>query len=663
MAETPSSNPSGDGQRPRVIPPNILLAFILVTVLFALWGFANDITNPMVAAFKNILLISNFESSLVQFAFYGGYCVMAIPAALFIKRFSYKTGILLGLALYATGCLLFIPAGWMMAFWAFLISYFVMTCGLSFLETSANPYILAMGPEDTATQRLNFAQSFNPMGSIVGMFIASQVILVSLNPTTETGRLHLEGVSEGTIHHAQICDESLKLIEKAQEQLAKVNGRELGGRLLANTLEHVDSAQGRLACLDIERGPQAIQLRTDLEEAEKQAPMLLDKVVGLVRTDPADEAAQAVLDGQNEKLKAGFGGDRARLDLTIQAFEESKMLSAVAPAVAAETRPLVTAASTTLRTAQEQLVSVRDALQQPSPSVDMEATAAQLGGLLSQSAEAIKQANSKFQAIPTAEIADWYAKAGTQLQDIRQADLDVIIGPYTVLGVVVLGALVVFAIAKLPRVSGEEDNQLNLVPTFSRLVRNHKYVEGVVAQAFYVGAQIMCWTFIIQYGVNELGMEKATAQNHNIAAMAIFVSSRFICTALLKYFSPGGLLMALALGGLGLIGGTIFIRGMTGIYCLMGVSACMSLMFPTIYGIALKGLGDDAKLGAAGLIMAIGGGSVMPPLQARIMDMDAFNLGFMTLSSTRASFVLPLICFAVIAIFGLRTSKVHGHTY
>ncbi len=185
----------------------------------------------------------------------------------------------------------------------------------------------------------------------------------------------------------------------------------------------------------------------------------------------------------------------------------------------------------------------------------------------------------------------------------------------------------------------------------------------MVAQTFYVGAQIMMWTFIIQYAGSELGMAKETAQFYNMIAMGIFVSSRFICTALLKYVSPGGLLMTLAIGGFWLVLGTIFIRGMTGLYCLVGVSACMSLMFPTIYGIALKGLGEDAKLGAAGLIMAIGGGCLMPPLQGRIMDMDAFNLGFMTLSSARASFVLPLICFVVIAVFGFRTSKVHGHTY
>jgi FHS family L-fucose permease-like MFS transporter len=447
MTEIALSGVEDSKQRAKVVPAQIFWPFVLVTSLFALWGFANDITNPMVAAFKNILLISNFESSLVQFAFYGGYCVMAIPASLFIKRFSYKAGILTGLLLYALGCLMFIPSGWMMAFWAFLISYFVMTCGLSFLETSANPYVLAMGPEETATRRLNFAQAFNPIGSLTGMLIAKNFILA--------------------------------------------------------------------------------------------------------RLDKTDEAARRVL---------------------------------------TDTSP-------------------------------------------------------------------------DQFAAMQQHDLHIIVGPYMALGLVVLAIMVVFAIARLPRSKGEEDTSLNVIPTLKRLLANRKYLEGVVAQTFYVGAQIMMWTFIIQYGQNELGLSKETAQFYNMIAMGIFVSSRFICTALLKYVSPGGLLMTLAIGGFFLVLGTVFIRGMTGLYCLIGVSACMSLMFPTIYGIALKGLGEDAKLGAAGLIMAIGGGCLMPPMQGRIMDMDAFNLGFMTLSSTRASFVLPLLCFVVIAIFGLRTSKVHGHTY
>jgi MFS transporter, FHS family, L-fucose permease len=419
------------------VPRSILVPFILVTSLFALWGFANDITNPMVAAFKNILLISNFESSLVQFAFYGGYCVMAIPAAIFIQKFSYKKGLLMGLFLYALGCLLFIPSGMLMQFWAFLLSYFIMTCGLSFLETSANPYILALGPEETATRRLNFAQAFNPLGSITGMFVASNLILANLNPATEAERM----------------------------------------------------------------------------EIQKNSP---------------------------------------------EAFTA-----------------------------------------------------------------------------------------------IQKADLGVITGPYAILGVVVLVALVIFAIYKLPAGRNEVEHDIHFGGTMKRLFGNPRYIWGVVAQAFYVGAQIMVWTFIIQYAGNELGMEKATAQRYNIVAMAIFVTSRFICTYLLKFVSPGGLLGALATGGLLLTLGTIFIQGMVGLYCLIGISACMSLMFPTIYGIALEGLRGDAKLGAAGLIFAIGGGCLMTPMQGAIMDMDAFKIGGMVLSSTRASFFLPALCFVVIAVYGL----------
>jgi FHS family L-fucose permease-like MFS transporter len=426
------------------VPRSILVPFILVTTLFALWGFANDITNPMVAAFKNILLISNFQSSLVQFAFYGGYCVMAFPAAIFIQKFSYKKGLLMGLFLYALGCLLFIPSGMMMQFWAFLLSYFIMTCGLSFLETSANPYILALGPEETATRRLNFAQAFNPLGSITGMFVASNLILANLNPATEAERM----------------------------------------------------------------------------EIQKNSP---------------------------------------------EAFTA-----------------------------------------------------------------------------------------------IQKADLGVITGPYAVLGVVVLAVLVVFAIYKLPAGRNEADHEIHFGNTMKRLFGNPRYIWGVVAQAFYVGAQIMVWTFIIQYAGNELGMDKATAQRYNIVAMAIFVTSRFICTYLLKYVSPGGLLGALATGGLLLTLGAIFIQGMVGLYCIIGISACMSLMFPTIYGIALEGLRGDAKLGAAGLIFAIGGGCLMTPMQGAIMDMDAFNIGGMVLSSTRASFFLPALCFVVIAVYGLWVKNYKG---
>jgi FHS family L-fucose permease-like MFS transporter len=454
----------------RIVPASMIFPFALVTCLFALWGFANDITNPMVAAFKNILLISNFESSLVQAAFYGGYCVMAIPAAIFIKRFSYKAGIVMGLAFYAVGCFLFIPSGWMMAFWAFLLAYFIMTMGLSFLETSSNPYILSMGPEENSTRRLNFAQAFNPMGSITGMLVAKNLILAKLDPMTEEAR---------------------------------------------------------------------------------------------------------------------------------------RSLLASAP--------------------------------------------------------------DKFTAV-------------------ANHDLDIIIGPYAVLGIVVFAMMVVFLLCKLPKAKAEDGPKgLDIGGTFRRLIHNHRYTASVVAQTFYVGVQIMLWTFIIQYAEKTLGMTKADGQFYNIIAMAIFVSSRFICTFLLKFFNPGVLLSTLASVGLLLVLWVIFgggnmavgpeltkqlagtsgiaalgvylkapfvISGMSGLVALVAASACMSLMFPTIYGIALRGLGDDAKLGAAGLIMAIGGGCLMPPLQGWIMDQPAFNLGFIQLASVRASFVLPLICFVVIMWYG-----------
>ena len=161
---------------------NYLIPFILITFCFALWGFANDVTNPMVKAFSKIFRTSVTEGSLVQMAFYGGYFVMAIPAALFIRKYSYKAGVLMGLGLYAMGALLFFPAKTTGQYYPFLGAYFILTCGLSFLETSCNPYIISMGSEETATRRLNFAQCFNPIGSLMGMFVAMNFIQAKLNP-------------------------------------------------------------------------------------------------------------------------------------------------------------------------------------------------------------------------------------------------------------------------------------------------------------------------------------------------------------------------------------------------------------------------------------------------------------------------------------------------
>ena len=169
-----------------------VLPFILITSCFALWGFANDITNPMVKAFSKIFRMSVTDGALVQVAFYGGYFAMAFPAAIFIRKFSYKAGILMGLGLYAIGAFLFFPAKEIGEYYCFLLAYFILTCGLSFLETSANPYILSMGTEETATRRLNLAQSFNPMGSLLGMFVAMNFIQAKLNPMDSEARALLD---------------------------------------------------------------------------------------------------------------------------------------------------------------------------------------------------------------------------------------------------------------------------------------------------------------------------------------------------------------------------------------------------------------------------------------------------------------------------------------
>lgn len=425
---------------------NYLVPFILITACFALWGFANDITNPMVAAFEKIFRTSVSEGSLVQVAFYGGYAIMAFPAAIFIQRFSYKAGVLLGLGLYAIGGLLFLPAKMTGDYYPFLFAYLIMTFGLAFLETSANPYILSMGSEQTATRRLNLAQSFNPIGSLAGMWVAITFIQAKLNPMDKAGRIQLN-------------------------------------------------------------------------------------------------------DAEFEVMK--------------------------------------------------------------------------------------------------------------------QHDLAVLIAPYVVIGVVIATMFLLIRLYRMPS-TGERSHKIEFAATLKRIFSIRRYREGVVAQFFYVGAQIMCWTFIIHYGTRiftEVGnwdgslLPEQEAQKlsqwYNIVAMVIFCVSRFICTYMMKFFRPGKLLSAFAIAGICFTAGVIFMQDIYGLCCLVAVSACMSLMFPTIYGIALHGLGEDAKFGAAGLIMAILGGSLMPWTQARIIDQGVI----MGMPAVNVSFVIPLVCFIVIAIYGFRTRK------
>ena len=426
-------------QKEPVVSKTILLPFILITSLFALWGFANAVTDPMVTAFKKVLELNNTQASLVQMAFYGGYFTMALPAALFIRKYSYKVGVIIGLSLYAVGALLFYPAAVTEQFAFFLIGLYILTFGLAFLETTANPYILSMGSAHNATQRLNLAQSFNPVGLLGGLLVAQQFVLRKL------------------------------------------------------------------------------------------------------QSDDVDFAS------------------------------------------------------------------------------------------LSESAKAT----------------------------IRTADLMAIRNPYVILGVVVIFILVLIAVNKMP-----EDKEDKVHPPLWKVIKslgeNRKYVWGVISQVVYVGAQIMCWTYIYQYAEN-IGISNEDAGNYQFIAFVLFFAGRFICTFLLKYIESGRLLFYLSIAAILAAVGTINILGIGGLYSLVLISFCMSLMFPTIYGIALDGLEEDqVKIGAAGLVMAIVGGALMPTLQGMVLDLggSGYNdVSILGIPEVNFSFTMPLLCFVVIGIYGLWVNR------
>ena len=427
-------------KRPEIVSKKVQLPFILVTTLFILWGFANAVTDPMVQAFKKVLELSNSEAAWVQMAFYGGYFCMALPAAMLMRKYSYKTCILIGLGLYASGALLFYPAALSEQFWFFCFGLYVLTFGLAFLETAANPYILALGSKETAIQRLNLAQAFNPLGLIIGLIIAQQFVL--------------------------------------------------------------------------------------------------------------------------KKLQSDDITDFSTLD------EASKVL-------------------------------------------------------------------------------------------IRTADLLVIRNPYVILGLVIMIVFVLFAIIKMPNYKDQE-NMPSIYSTFSDLAKDKKYVLGVLAQFLNVGAMIMCWTYIYQYAEG-LGIDSVTAGYFQMVAFVLFAIGRAIGTYLLRFTGSGKLLMSFSSLAMVFILGTIFISGVFGLYSLVSVSFCLSLMFPTIYGIALENLNEEqSKIGSAGLVMAIVGSALLPKLQGVVIDFggrgvaDTLILG---VSEVNFSFLLPFLCFFYLSWYGFRVSN------
>jgi len=410
----------------KTIEKKYLLPFCLVTVLFLLWGIANNMTDTLLSAFKRIMSMSDTQTSLIQFAFYGSYFCFALPAALYIRKYSYKSGVILGLALYAAGAILFFPASKVASYGFYLAAIYILAGGCSILETTANPYILSMGAPETATRRLNIAQSFNPLGSITGILLSQYFILGELSSASAAERAAM-----------------------SPEQLAAMQAHELGA----------------------------------------------------------------------------------------------------------------------------------------------------------------------------------------------------VTGTYMTLGFVLLAILVVMLLVRMPE--GRDSGQAGtLKDSFRRLLANKDYVWGVVAQFFYVGAQIGVWSFTIRLAMQELGILEARAATIYLVAIICFSAARFLFTWLMKWIRPARLLFWAAAADIVLCLAVLLFKG-SGWLCvgaLIGISFFMSLMFPTIYGIALGGVGEDAKIGASGLIMAILGGALLTPLQGRVSD----------LAGVHASYLVPMVCFAVVLAYAWR---------
>ncbi|MCG2590404.1 L-fucose:H+ symporter permease [Rhodohalobacter sulfatireducens] len=414
--------------RSSVVERKYLIPFILVTSMFFMWGLANNMTDTLLAAFKRIMSMTDFQTSWIQVAFYGSYFCLALPAAIFIRKFTYKSGILLGLGFFILGALLFYPASQTMVYGHFLTALFILAGGLSVLETTANPYILAMGSDESSVQRLNLAQAFNPIGSISGVLLSKFFILENLNTADATARA---GLSAG------------------------------------------------------------------------------------------------------------------------------------------------------------------------------------------------------------------------ELQVMQQQELSAVMGPYVGVALLLLVIWVTISVIKMPTFSHHTES-IHLGDSLKKLFANSNYKWGVVAQFFYVGAQIGVWSYTIRYVMAELSLDESGASNYYLAALILFTVMRFAFTGLLKRFRGSILLIWSAFVAVGFLLIVIFVGGFVGVLALVGISGCMSLMFPTIFGLASQGLGQDRKIAGSGLIMAILGGAVLTAIQGQVSDISG---------SIHLSFFIPMICFLVVAYFGFSNRK------
>lgn len=431
---------SKDKAKGTVIPKENRIIFGMLVLCFILWGLLNNMTDNLVPAFGKIFMMKAVDSSLVQFAFYGAYSVLAIPAAIIIKKYSFRHGVLLGLGLYIIGALGYIPATISQNYNIFLISIFILAGGLSILETTCNPYVISLGDEETSIRRINYAQAFNPLGSMIGLFLAKYMILGHLNPASYEERLVMET---------------------------------------------------------------------------------------------------------------------------------------------------------------------------------------------------------------------------TKLAGIRKMELIWVCVPY--LGLIFIALVIWFFFLKNKSEVKDDSGDINFMKSLSTLLKNKKYYFGVITQFFYVGMQIAVWTWMTKYVMTLKNVREAKAVEIYMLAMVLFIVMRWLCTWLMKSIKPAKLMTIIAFVGILVTLGAIYLPSNLSISCLIMISGCMSLMFPTIYGIALEGIGEEVKLGAAGLIMAILGGALITPYMGKMIDKGTLSyLAPMyqgTEAAVRTSYFVPVVCLVIIFLYGLFNSK------
>jgi MFS transporter, FHS family, L-fucose permease len=414
---------TSNSQRREFITPGFLKSTVLIVALFFFWGMSNSLNDVLIPQFRKTFQLSDFASSFVQFATFIGYFVFAIPASLFMRRYGYRAAVVMGLCLFGTGALLFYPAAQLGEYHWFLGALFVVASGLSFLETSANPMIAVMGPPENADQRLNFAQAFNPLGTITGVFLGKELILSD--------------------HHSS-----------------------------------------------------------------------------------AEQLAAMTQDG----------------------------------------------------------------------------------------------------------LSAW-----------RAAELSAVKLPYLGIAAVVLLWALLVAITKFPPLARRiEADGTAEAGGFAGLSQFPRYWLGVLAQFAYVGAQVGVWSFMIRYTqFNFPGTDEKAAAQNLFYTLVLFFAGRFIGTLLMSKFKPASLLVAFAAADLLLCGLAASSGGSFGLYALMATSFFMSIQFPTIFTMSLRGLGRYTKSGSSFLVMAIVGGAFIPMIMGAVSDASSINI---------AMFV-PAACFAVVAWF------------